>query len=231
MLGIIEKYEAADERQADHASMAFPTHVLREIEPLLSACAVSAETGCGKSTILFSNYSRNHFVFALDDTHLGNSSSVNFYREHALTKMENVHEVFGPTQRTVPAFEFGAKLDLVLIDGPHGYPFPELEYLAFYPHLHEGALLIVDDVCIPTISRLADFIAEDKMFDLVAVFYDNTAVFRRTNAPTFNPVGDGWWAQDYNRRRVSSKREFFLASDEAPVDSFSTQRFDLKLHG
>ena len=34
----------------------------------------------------------------------------------------------------------------VLIDGPHGYPFPEIEYFYFYPRLKPGALLVVDDI-------------------------------------------------------------------------------------
>ncbi len=97
----------------------------------------------------------------------------------------------------------------MLIDGPHGFPFPELEYFFFYPHLKTNGLLVVDDIHIPTIGRLADFISEDRMFEKVE-FIGATAVFRRTDAPVFDPFGDGWWFQDYNRRRADFAKDFLL---------------------
>ena len=78
--------------------------------------------------------------------------------------------------------------------------FPELEYYYVYPHLREGALLVVDDIHIPTIHRLHTFLAEDAMFELVHV-ERTTAFFRRTGAPVFSPYGDGWEHQAYNRTR------------------------------
>jgi hypothetical protein len=60
-------------------------------------------------------------------------------------------------------------------------------------------------VHIATIGRLADFVAEDSIFDFVELFR-TTAIFRRTSAPTFDPHGDGWWLQDFNRRRIVPKR-------------------------
>ena len=88
-----------------------------------------------------------------------------------------------------------------LIDGPHGWPFPELEYWHFYQRIQPGGILIVDDVSIPTIGRMADVIAEDVMWTLVDVVA-TTALFRRTDAPVFDPLGDGWWTQRFNQRRV-----------------------------
>ena len=77
---------------------------------------------------------------------------------------------------------------------------------------------------IPTIGRLADFIAEDEMFELLVVVRD-TAIFRRTTAKTFDPLGDGWWTQQYNRRRVSAKRDIFLPA-ETVEDRVSALKLD-----
>ena len=41
------------------------------------------------------------------------------------------------------------------------------------------------------------------MFELQEVV-ENTAFFRRTSAPTFNPTGDGWERQRYNERAFAS---------------------------
>jgi hypothetical protein len=155
----------------------------------------SAETGSGASTLLFSHLSDNHTVFALDD----NSGSISNVRRSPLLRADRVTFIEGPTQLTLPRFSFAEKLQLVLIDGPHAYPFPDLEYYFLYPHLATGALLILDDIHIHSVHNLFDFLRADAMFDLVEVV-GTTAFFRRTAAPVFNPLGDGWAAQKYNSK-------------------------------
>lgn len=226
---VMDAYEKLHAGDPNHAEGAFPTRVLRRIEALLPAAVEnSVETGCGRSTILFSNLARHHKVFALDDS-AHRDSSVEFFRRCPLTRNDRIEIVFGPTQRTLPTYTGHVPYDLVLIDGPHGYPFPELEYLALYPHLRPGGFLLLDDVDIPSIGRLGDFLAEDEMFELIEIV-ERTAVFRRTLAPTFDPAADGWWAQRYNRRRVSPRRDIFL--DDGPVvDRISSRRLDHILRG
>lgn len=158
----------------------------------------SAETGCGKSTLLLSHLSGHHTVFCLDDH--GISDSLAKVRASPLLRSATTDFVLGPTQRTLPHHTFAHSLQFVLIDGPHGYPFPELEYYFLYPHLEPGALLVIDDIHIPSIFRLFAFVREDAMFNLLGVV-DTTAFFRRNGAPTFDATGDGWWLQNYNRTR------------------------------
>ena len=153
----------------------------------------SVETGSGASTLLFSHLSEHHTVFALDD----GSGSVDNVRRSSLLREGVVTFVEGPTQATLPWHHFSDKLQLVLIDGPHGYPFPDLEYYYLYPHLEAGALLIVDDIHIRTVHHLFEFLRRDAMFELKQVV-QTTAFFMRTAAPVFNPLGDGWWQQRYN---------------------------------
>ncbi|MBG1230922.1 class I SAM-dependent methyltransferase [Aestuariivirga litoralis] len=185
----------------------FPSWTLQRVEKLLPASMEhTAETGCGKSTILFSNLSKRHTVFCLDDRK-DEGSSVELFESSKHTKPKALDIIFGPSQVTLPQWAAGpgkdVKLDAVLIDGPHGFPFPELEYYYFYPRLKTGGILIIDDIHIPTVGQLADFIAEDAMFELVEVVA-TTAVFRRTDAPTFSPITDGWTVQHYNRRRLGN---------------------------
>jgi hypothetical protein len=146
-----------------------------------------------------------------------------------LTKADRLTYVLGPTQKKLPAYKKHRPYDLILIDGPHGYPFPEMEYYHFYPHIKPNGVLILDDLEIPTIGRLADFIAEDDMFEVVALI-SATAIFRRTDAPLFDPMGDGWWAQKYNRRRVSRRRDFFLPSENV-VERLTSLQLDKVIMG
>jgi len=193
-----------------HSQGSLPLRTLIRIENLLTGTSIaSAETGCGKSTIFLSRISNKHKVFCLDDREEGESSSVAYFMNCPATRLETVETVFGPTQATLPAYKNHVPYDLALIDGPHGFPFPDLEYFYFYPHLKTDGLLVVDDIHIPTIGRLADFISEDRMFEKVE-FIGATAVFRRTDAPVFDPFGDGWWFQDYNRRRADFAKYFLL---------------------
>lgn len=156
----------------------------------------SAETGTGKSTLLLSHRSAAHTVFAIDDRGAGDSLAG--VQASGLLRRETVTFVAGPSQVTLPAHRFAAPLDLVLIDGAHGFPFPHLDYYHLYPHLAPGALLVLDDVHLRTVNDLFRFLRADAMFTLLEVVR-TTAFFRRTAAPTFDPRADGWWLQGYNR--------------------------------
>ncbi len=156
---------------------------------------LSAETGSGASTLLFSHLSKRHTVFALDD----GTDSIRAVQNSPFLRPGVVTFIEGPTQVTLPTHRFEGKLQLALIDGPHAYPFPEMEYYYVYEHLDEGALLILDDIHIRSINNLFEFLRADDMFALTDVV-ETTAFFRRTDAPTFPRLGDGWWLQGYNRR-------------------------------
>ena len=158
----------------------------------------SAETGAGKSTLLLSHLSEEHAVFTLDDA--GQGDSLAAVRASPLLRGEHVGFVVGPSQQTLAAHRF-RPLDLALIDGAHAFPAPQLDYYYLYPHLAPGALLVVDDMHIRAVNDLFRFLRADAMFTLLEVV-DTTALFRRTDAPTFDPLGDGWWLQRYNELRL-----------------------------
>lgn len=177
--------------------------MLRHIEQAESDIERSAETGCGKSTLLLSWLSAGHEVFTLDAYGDVPCRSYRQVRDSPLLCPGSVSFILGPSQRSLPQHEFPEPIQLALIDGPHGFPFPQLEYYYLYPALDEGALLIVDDIHIPTIRCLHDFLMEDAMFDHVEIV-ENTSFFRRTAQPLFNPYGDDWWLQGYNANRFNS---------------------------
>jgi hypothetical protein len=163
--------------------------------------AHSLETGCGKSTLLLSHLSRNHKVFVVPDRPSGGGwSQFETTRSSPYLHRDSVEFIEGPSQRTLPQYRFEHEIDVAFIDGPHGYPFPELEYYTIYRLLNAGGILIVDDIQIPTIRNLFGFLKADEMFSLIEVV-NTTAFFHRTAVPTFDPFGDGWWLQNYNQER------------------------------
>ncbi len=154
----------------------------------------SAETGCGKTTLLLSHLSGDHTVFAVDA-----GRSISLAKASPILKAGTTSFVEGPTQRTLPAHKFEHLHQLVLLDGPHGYPFPDLEYFFFYPTIETGGLLILDDLKIPSIGRMFDIVKEEAMFEVLDVVDRNTAFLRRTSAESIDPETDSWWLQGYNR--------------------------------
>jgi hypothetical protein len=183
----------------------------------------SLETGAGKSTLFFSQISVKHTVFAIN---IGDSLSR--VRESGLFAAETVEIVEGPTQLTLPAYSFDKKIQVALIDGPHGYPFPELEYYYIYQHLDTGALLIIDDVNIPSIKNMADFLKKDEMFQWMETV-GKTAFFRRTDAPLFDPLGDGWWDQGFNRPFLNKSNRLESIKGMIPASLFNLIPDSLKL--
>jgi Methyltransferase domain len=167
---------------------------------------ISAETGCGASTIIFAEYGHRHRAYCYDDSREDNSS-VDYAKSYPGFKADHVDWVFGPTQHTLISKPPVGPLDMVLIDGPHGYPFPDVEYFFFYPHIRKDGILIIDDIHIPSITNLFKFLSADDMFYLDSVVL-TTAFFRRTEEPTFSPTGDGWWQQRYNIQRFPEANPF-----------------------
>src|ERR1700674_773481 len=165
-----------------HAAGPLSPRVLRAIARHLSDIDVqhSVETGSGASTLLFSRLSRNHTVFAMD----GGSGSVIKVKSSALLDPATTRFVEGPTQITLPAYRFSHTLQAALLDGPHAFPFPVLEYYYVYPHLDAGALLILDDIHIRSVHDFFRFLKADTMFRLIDVV-ERTAFFQRTSAPLF----------------------------------------------
>jgi hypothetical protein len=201
---LIKKYQ---EYAPSHAAGSLNTKIIAAIERLPGVpFNYTIETGCGKSTILFSNISEHHVTFCLDDR-TGKKSNVNYFLNCPYTG--RVQTVYGPTQITLPSYKFEKAINLALLDGPHGFPFPEIEYYYIYPHLADGAYLIIDDIQIPSIGAFFSVVKEDEMFEAVDVVNGKTAILRRTSAPTFDPLGDGWWKQRYNKRRVPRSSPFY----------------------
>jgi predicted O-methyltransferase YrrM len=197
---LILKIMEYEQRRGAHASGTIGADVLLAIaNNWPTATTATLETGCGKSTILFSQLSPNHHVYTVDDSAMENNS-LSFVRESPEFAPANVRFTFGPTQATMASSPPTETLDVALIDGPHAYPYPEIEYFHIYPRLRPDALLIIDDLHIPTIYRLYEFLREDDMFSRLEEV-GTTGFLRRTQNPIFPPLSDLWNEQNFNKTR------------------------------
>ena len=155
----------------------------------------TAETGCGGSTIVLSQASDRHTAFAID----GEDRTITELRKHSDLRARNVTFVEGETRRTLPAHQFEGGLDLVLLDGPHAYPLPQIEFAYLLPHIKIEGWLVLDDIQIPSVYELFRFLTKESSVVLEEVIV-RTAFFRRVSAPDHGP--DGWPLQGMNRRTI-----------------------------
>jgi Methyltransferase domain len=230
MTDLIERVSAYQAAKGQHWAGTCTGTSLAELERVLT-CHFgdrpirTVETGCGASTVVFAQYAAEHTVYCYDDRDYAGGSSVLYAQSFPGFREEAVRWVFGPTQRTIFAEPLDRPVDVIQIDGPHGYPFPELEYFAFIRWLTHGGVLIVDDIHIPSINNMYQFLLQDDGFRVLSIV-QTTAFLERTQLPVVNLEGDDWWLQRYN------VQSFPLVRDDAPVVGFElpvTVRFDQRL--
>ena len=155
----------------------------------------SAETGCGGSTIVLSHASAHHTAFALE----GPDRTISELRAHANLRGERVVFVEGETRFTLPAHAFADRLDLVLLDGPHAYPLPQLEFVYLFPQVRVGGWMVLDDIQIPSVHELFRFMKMESWVVLEEVVV-RTAFFRKLREREAGP--DDWQRQGLNARSV-----------------------------
>jgi len=155
----------------------------------------SAETGCGGSTIVLSHASDRHTAFAIE----GEDRTITLLRTHGDLCAERVIFVEGETKVTVPQYRFEDELGLVLLDGPHAYPLPQIEIAYLLPWIRLGGWLVVDDIQIPSVHEVFDFLRKESSVELEEVAV-RTAFFRRVGVTEHGP--DGWALQGINRRTI-----------------------------
>jgi precorrin-6B methylase 2 len=155
----------------------------------------SAETGCGGSTIVLSHASDRHIAFAIE----GEDRTITELHQQSDLRVGNVIFVEGETRDTLPRYPFEGELDLVLLDGPHAYPLPQVEFAYLYPRIRPGGWLVIDDIQIPSVYELLRFLRKESSVVLEEVAV-RTAFFQKVSATGYGP--DGWALQGMNRRTI-----------------------------
>ncbi len=155
----------------------------------------SVETGCGGSTIVLSHASENHIAFAIE----GENRTITELRKQKDLRNENVTFVEGETKETLPGYRFEGEIDLVVLDGPHAYPQPQIEFAYLFPHIKLGGWLVVDDIQIPSVFELFRFLKKESSVVLEEVTV-RTAFFRRIKV--VDPGPDGWATQGMNQHTI-----------------------------
>ena len=166
------------------------------IDASVSADQTVLETGAGLSTVIFL---RRGVAKVLSITPQGDAE---FAAIRAYCNANGIDD--GPLEgvsRRSEEYLPGAPLpplDLVLIDGRHGFPSPFIDWYYTAGHLKTGGLMVVDDLQIATGMILADFMTADREWEEVLRPHGHRfAVFRKSGEGILD--GD-WYTQEYLKR-------------------------------
>jgi hypothetical protein len=94
----------------------------------------------------------------------------------------------GPSDEVLPGLALEPALDLVFIDGCHGFPTPMLDWYYAGSRLRASGALVIDDIALPAVAQLCAFLDRDPRFERGP---------GTTKWASYRRVGDGTLRQDW----------------------------------
>jgi len=155
---------------------------------------VTLETGSGHSTVAFALAGARHTAVTPREnegkrileycTTLGIEPNVRFVSEHS--------DLALPCSKEIPP-----ELDFAFIDGAHAFPLACVDFHYSEQRLKVGGIMGVDDIFMPSVRILYDFLSADDDWDLVHQV-KGTAFFRQLRKRDFQS-DDPWTTQGINK--------------------------------
>ncbi len=174
-------------------SWGLPENVLRFIDRSVTERSRTLETGAGLSTVIFAAAGAEHVCVVPD---AGQVARIRHYCAERRIATDRVQFHIAPSETVLPMLAISC-LDLVLIDGRHGFPTPFIDWYYAAMALKVGGLMIVDDTQLWTGDTLRKFLAEEPDWTLEREFA-KTVVFRK--------LADGGHAREWNQQRFVARR-------------------------
>ncbi len=133
------------------------------------------ETGAGASTMVFAARGTQHHVVTPDA-----EEERRIRAACAERGIETAGLTFhiGRSHEVLPELEAG-DLDLVLIDGGHGFPYPILDWWYLSSRLKEGGRMLLDDAYLPGIAAIVDYVRTSDAWTLEEPVSFRTACIRK----------------------------------------------------
>jgi hypothetical protein len=152
--------------------------------------SITLETGNGLTTLLLSIIAGKHFSISPDRIVFDRVRE--FLRAHQWTVPPDALVCLCAGSEVVLPSESLPLLDLVLIDGNHGFPLPFLDWFYTSRLLRTGGIVIIDDCQLWTGGTLKDFLMKEPEWKPVFDDEGKTFAFQKL-APT--NVTKDWYQQ------------------------------------
>ena len=169
------------------------------------------ETGAGASTLVLAAAGADHEVVTPD---AGEEERIRDECGRRGIDSSRVRFLVGPSHVVLPGWT-PRPLDLVLIDGAHGFPYPILDWWHLAPHVKVGGVVLLDDAYLPAVGSIVEFARASPAWELEDAVSFRTARVRKVNddAPPFDADAEaahGKMSFAYlppRRRAVASARQ------------------------
>ena len=185
----------------------------REVRPELR----TLETGAGASTLAFAAGGADHVAVTPD---AGEEERIRAQAERMEIDTSRVRFEIGPSHEVLARLDPGP-LDLVLIDGAHGFPYPILDWWLVAPHVKVGGRILVDDAYMPPVTALVDALRAQPGWRIEGSVGYRTAIVRK--------LSDELPRWDWEGERIGGRMSFrYLPPQERAVASVRHRVFSTR---
>ena len=157
----------------EYWGLAWPA--LEWLEAELRPDMATLETGSGASTIVFANAGSRHVAVTPDAAEEGRVREA--CRKLGVST-ERVSFEVGFSHDVLPRLAHD-RLDLALLDGAHGFPYPILDWWHVAPHLRVGGRVVLDDAYMPAVGALVDALRHSPAWEVERSVGYRTVVIRK----------------------------------------------------
>jgi Methyltransferase domain len=158
------------------------------LEDNVSSGMATLETGSGSSTLVFAAARAEHEAVTPDTAE---EERIRRECERRGIDSSSVRFRIGPSHEVLPRLE-PRPLDLVLLDGAHGFPYPVLDWWYVAPHVRVGGLVLLDDAYMPPVRVVIDALREQPAWEVAAAIGQRTVAVRKLSneLPPFDWSGE-----------------------------------------
>ena len=170
----------------EYWGLAWPA--LEWLETELRPEMVTLETGSGASTIVFAASGSRHVAVTPDAAEEGRVREA--CRELGVSS-ERVSFEVGFSHDVLPRLAHD-QLDLVLLDGAHGFPYPILDWWHVASRLAVGGRILLDDAYMPPVTAVVDHVRHSPAWEVERPVGYRTVVVRKLadDTPPFDWDGE-----------------------------------------
>jgi hypothetical protein len=190
--------------QGKYYSMGLPETVLRFIEQRIDKSANTLETGCGLSTVMFALSGSHHICI---NPSLPEIERIKEYCLENHIPAQRITFCQDISENVLPRLECDM-LDLVLIDGRHGFPAPFIDFYYLADKLKIDGLMVIDDTWLWTGDVLKQYLLAESEWELVADFFPRTSVFRK--------LADGSQTKEWTEQAFVVEHSRFKLREKPP---------------
>jgi predicted O-methyltransferase YrrM len=199
--------------QGQLVEMSLTEEALTFISQRIDASSCTLETGCGVSTVVFALAGSRHICITPAE------QEIQRIKEYCLAEKIPADQITfyaDSSEKVLPAVTCDP-LDLVLIDGRHGFPAPFIDFYYTAARLKIDGLLVIDDTWLWTGDVLKQVLSAEPEWQVEADFPPRTVIFRK--------LAEGTQTKEWTQQEFIVNHSSFKMHEAAPSSLVTAARY------